>query len=366
MKTTNISLGHDAFTQYGGAERVFEAAVELFPNSPIYTLVVDKTSYSRKLPKNGIIISPLQWLYNFHRKLTHWFWITPFIFWIWRAKKTDLLLTFSSSFVKALRKPKGAIHINYCHTPTRFLWIDPEHAFKEMPSILHPFAKIYFWWMKRWDLHAASRIDVWLANSKEVQQRIKKVYGKDSELLYPFIDTTFWQPTQAKQDYFLIAGRLQYSKGLETVISLFNEIELPLHVIGTGRYENELKTIAKNNVKFLGKVTDEQLRDEYSGARGFIYPQFEDFGLMPLEAAACGTASIGLAKGGSLETIIPDKTGELLEVVNKQTLSETLKSWNMEKYTQSNLIDHAHRFSKQIFKEKLKNIVEAYGDVRKL
>jgi glycosyltransferase involved in cell wall biosynthesis len=220
---------------------------------------------------------------------------------------------------------------------------------------------LYFTWLKRWDLNVVKNIDFFIANSLEVQKRIKQVYGRDSELLYPFIDVNFWQPTRAKQNYFLVAGRLQYAKGLETVIEVFNDLHLPLHVVGSGRFESNLRSIAKPNVHFLGRLSDEGLRDEYSGALGFIYPQFEDFGMMPLEAASCGTATIGLAKGGSLETIIPSETGELLTLVIKQTLTEAIQKWDVSKYKRETLQNHAAKFSKQIFQDGLLALMEKYG-----
>ena len=353
-----IILAHDSFTQYGGAERVFEAIHELFPESDVYTLV-NAQSMDSHVKGWKLYSSPLQGIYNIYSHFTHLFALVPVVLKFWKTKPAKILMTSSSSFIKGLRKPQGSIHINYCHTPTRFLWIDPEHAFKEIPIFLHPFAKIYFAWMKKWDLRAANDVDFFIANSKEVQMRIKDVYNRDSEIIYPFVNTEFWKSTREKQDYFLIAGRLQYAKGLEIVIEVFNELGWPLHVVGTGRFEDELKNLAKENVKFLGKISDGELQDQYSGARGFIYPQFEDFGIMPLEAAACGTPTIGLAKGGSLETIIPGETGELLEVINNQTLKAALQNWDENNYSSEYLESHARRFSKEQFQHKLLAFVES-------
>lgn len=362
IESSEIILAHDSFTQFGGAERVFEAAQELFPQSDVYTLVVD-SSQSTRVKGWKIITSPLQAAYNIYPHFQHLFGVIPMVMKFWKPKASKVLLSFSSSFIKALKKNPDQIHINYCHTPTRFLWIDPEHAYKEIPKILLPIAKLYFSWMKNWDLRAAKRVDFFIANSKEVQARIKTIYNKDSEIIYPFVDINFWKPTIEKKDYFLIAGRLQYAKGLDLVIRVFNDLGWPLHVVGTGRYEQELKKMAKSNITFLGKTSDEVLRDEYSGALGFIYPQFEDFGAMPLEAAACGTPTIGLAKGGSLETIIPGKTGELLNVMDEVNLKQALEKWNIGNYLQENLLNHASKFSKEIFQEKLLNFVKLKGKI---
>ena len=367
MKTTNIILAHDSFTQYGGAERVFEGAAAMWPDSKIYTLAYD-SNFRSSIDERRFKISQLQFFYDLHSKLTHWFWLIPIVLKFWNPKPAaesgaGVLLSFSSSFIKALRKPKDFVHINYCHTPTRFLWIDPEHAFKELPSALHSIVRLYFSWMKKWDLRMSEGVDYFIANSFEVQKRIKACYGRDSEIIYPFIDLNFWSPDPGsrKRDYFLIAGRLQYAKGLDTVIRAFNSLGFELHVVGSGRYERDLKNMADSNIKFLGRISDEELREEYRGARGYIYPQLEDFGLMPLEAAACGTATLGLAQGGSLETVIPGVTGELLPVITVESISDAVRDWDESKYETEKMRDHAAKFGKELFVEKLTKFVETHG-----
>lgn len=352
-----VILAHDSYTQYGGAERVMSALHELYPQSPVLTLVVDE-KMKPYLPGWEIVTSPLQKIYNFYPHFQHLFPLIPIAlrFFNWK-EPADILLSSSSSFIKALIKPRTAIHINYCHTPTRFLWVDPNHAYKEIPFFLRWLARIYMTWLKGWDLRKAKQVDYFIANSSEVQKRIKKYYGRDSEVITPFIESNFWKPTRSKGDYFLVAGRLQYAKGIEHVIEVCNTLNLPLHIVGTGRYEEHLKSIAKSNVTFLGRVSDEQLRDEFSGARGFVYPQLEDFGIMPLEAAACGTATLGLGQGGSLETIVPGQTGELMNELSTAEIQKFLTSWDETKYSQEQLINHAKSFDKAIFQQKVQDFI---------
>lgn len=351
-----VILAHDSYTQYGGAERVFEAIHELYRASTVYTLVVDDRM-RQHLVGWHVETSPLQKIYKIYPRLQHLFPLIPIALKLMKTEKADVLISSSSSYMRGLRKPENGLHINYCHTPFRLLWIDPEHALGEIPKFLHPMAKLYWKWLRRWDYRKAQQVDYFIANSKEVQKRIKQYYNKDSEIICPFVDVNFWKPTREKQDYFLIAGRLQRAKGLETVIQAFNDSGKTLHVVGTGRYEAQLRAMAKSNIVFLGRLSDEGLRDEYSGARGFIYPQFEDFGLMPLEAAACGTASLGLAKGGSLETIKPGTTGELFGEVTSQALNSALATWDESKYSQDNLVSHASQFSKEQFLQKFKSFL---------
>lgn len=351
-----VALAHDSFTQMGGAERIAAALHEMYPNSPVHTLVVDHKLRSQL---SGWDLRPtfLQKIYNWYPHFQHLFPLIPIVLAWTRPIAAEILLSSSSSYTKGFKKGARTTHINYCHTPTRFLWVDPGHAYSEINSLLRPLAALYFQALRRWDYRAAQKVDHFIANSKEVQARIKKYYGRDSEIIYPFIDVDFWQPTQAKSDYFLIAGRLQRAKNLEVVIKVFNDLQLPLHVVGTGRYEAYLRSIAGPTIKFLGRLDDTGLRQEYSGARAFIYPQLEDFGVMPLEAAACGTATIGLAAGGSLETVIPGVTGELLAEITAATLRAAVLNWQEHKYQGDKLQQHATLFSKAVFQQKIKDFL---------
>jgi len=347
-----IALAHDSFTQMGGAERVAAALHELFPESVVYTTVVDERLRSG-LKGWRIHTSLMQGLYSFYPHFQRLFPFIPIAFALAAPVEADVLISSSSSYAKGLKLRPQTTHISYCHTPTRFLWLDASHAEQEIHPVLRPLARAYFRWLRRWDLKHARRVNYFIANSLEVQKRIKNCYSKDSTIIHPFVDTVFWQATRPKQDYFLIAGRLQRAKNHDIVVKVFNKNGLPLHVVGSGRYEKYLRSIAGPNVKFLGRLDDAGLRDEYSGARGFIYPQLEDFGMMPLEAAACGTATIALARGGSLETVIPDVTGKLIDPMDKFALSQAVAEWNPAAYDTNQLRAQAQRFSKEQFKSKI-------------
>ena len=347
-----IAIVHDSFTQLGGAERVVEVLHEMFPNASVYALVLNKKLES-KYAGWHVKTTWLQKFYDIIPKLQYWFFLIPYAVSCINIHDADIILSSSSGFVKNIKVPQGSVHINYCHTPARFLWIDKEYVDQEVPSLLRPLVKIFLQWMKRWDLEGSRRVNYFIANSKEVQKRILHIYGRKSSIIYPSIDANFWRSTKTKGDYFLVAGRLQPHKKIEWIIEAFNALGLPLHVAGTGRQENYLKSIAKANISFLGRVSDEHLRDEYSGAKAFIYPQVEDFGLMPLEAAACGTATLAYAKGGSLETVKPGITGELFFDYNLNAIKELIINWEPKKYSVANLTDHAKRFNRESFESKV-------------
>jgi glycosyltransferase involved in cell wall biosynthesis len=353
-----IALAHDSFTQLGGAERVIEELHRLFPDAPVYTLVLDK-KLAGHYKGWDIRTSWLQPFYNLLPKLQYWLPFIPSAVSSLDFKDFDAVISNSSSFIKNIRTPKNCVHISYCHTPTRFLWVNQDYVNQEVPGILRPLVKVLLSRMRKWDYESAQRPNYFFANSKEVQKRIKRHYNRDSEVLYPFIDTQFWHPTRPKQDYFLLAGRLQAHKHNDLVVEIFSELGIPLHVAGTGRQEAYLKDIAGKNISFLGRITDEQLRDEYSGALGYVYPQLEDFGLMPLEAASCGTATIALAQGGSLETVIPAKTGELFADYDKEKIKKIILDWKPGEYPADVLRKHAETFGKENFKQKLYGIVKS-------
>lgn len=366
-----IAIVHDSFTQMGGAERVVDVLHEMYPQAPVFTLVFDP-KFKEKYKGWDIRTSPIQTLYLALGKLQY---LLPWIPWAvdqLNFEGFDVVISSSSGFVKNVRVPKTTTHICYCHTPPRFLWIDKNYVKQEVPFLLRPFVNYLLKKMRKWDLAGSKRVTHFIANSVEVSKRILYVYQRNSAVVYPGVDVNFWHKSVEKSNYFLIAGRLQPHKNNELIIEIFNELNLPLHVVGTGRQEEYLKSIAKPNITFLGAVDDVKLRDEYSGALGFIYPQVEDFGLMPLEAAACGTGTIACAKGGALETVLSGVTGELFgnvaqglallpeqatSLVYKDQIKKIILNWKVENYTAGKLRTQAEKFSKEAFKKPLENIV---------
>lgn len=351
-----IAIVHDSFTQMGGAERVIGVLHEVFPTAPVYTLVLDKR-YQNQYKGWDLRATWLQYFYNLVPKLQYWLFLIPLAVSSIEIRDADIVISSSSGFVKNIRKPEKCIHINYCHTPTRFLWIDQDYVKQEVPLFLRPCVRLFLNWMRKWDYKGAQRVTYFIANSKEVQKRVANMYHRTSTVVQAGIDTDFWRPARVKQDYFLVAGRLQAHKKIDWVIEIFNGLNLPLHVVGTGRQKWYLKSIARSNIKFLGHISDERLRDEYSGAKAFIYPQVEDFGLMPLEAAACGTATLALAKAGSLETVIPGLTGQFFMEDDIQKFKQIVLNWRWQEYQLKNLRAHAEKFSTADFKKQIADII---------
>jgi glycosyltransferase involved in cell wall biosynthesis len=328
---------------------------QIFPSAEVYTLVVD-SAWQSKYQTWQIHTSWLQWFYNRLPKLQYWLVLIP---WAINSLKinAEIIISSSSSFAKNLRPGPGATHICFCHTPARFLWEERESYVKqEVPVFLRPVVNLFLTLMKRWDLNGTKRVKYFIANSREVQKRIFNTYHRPAEVVYPCVDTNFWQPTQAKQNNFFMAGRLQEHKNFFEIIQIFNKLGLPLRIAGTGRQEEYLKSIAKPNIQFLGRIDDEALRDEYSRAIAFIYPQKEDFGLMPIEAACCGTPTIARSTAGSLETVKDQLTGMYFsgDFLELETL---LTNWDIAHFKQTELINWGQQFNFEKFKQQILNIV---------
>ncbi len=353
-----IVLVHDSLIQFGGAERVFGSLLELFPSAPVYTLVADTKIKEKLLGDRAINTSYLQNLYSLGVPFKYLLPLIPpacgsFVF-----PEGSIIISSSSLFLKGIIKPKGSCHIQYIHTPPRFLWTDKEYVAEEASLLLRPFLKLYLNRLRKWDKSISSWVDLYISNSKEVQKRVKEFYGRDSEVIYPFVDTKFWKPTRLKEDYFLMGGRLRKHKKYKEVLDSIKGINIKIKLIGAGNLSDISSEPSGNNVEFLGPVSDAELRDLYSAAKGFIYPPIEDAGIMPLEAAACGTATLAIRKAGSLETIVEGKTGEFFDDYNSVQIKERLLNWESSKYSSDFLVSHAEKFSKDIFEQRILNVIE--------
>jgi glycosyltransferase involved in cell wall biosynthesis len=264
--------------------------------------------------------------------------------------------------VKKKRRLKSALHICYCLAPTRYVWTFDEYMRREKlsstaRSILKPIVSV----LRHWDYAAAQRVDHFIAISHEIQDRIKTYYNRDSIVIHPPVDLRRYQPQQNPGDYFLIVSRLIPYKRIDLAIDAFNQLGLPLVIAGDGRDRARLETLAKPNVQFLGRVPEADLPDLMARSRAFVFPGYEDFGIAPVEAQACGRPVIAFGAGGALDTVIDERTGVLFNEQSVDTLIQAVKRFNVMKFDPQAIRLHAEQFSSIVFKEKLgKFIVEKY------
>jgi len=356
-----IAIVHDYLNQAGGAERVVECLHEVFPSSPIFTSIYDMSRMPDTFKTMDIRTSFMQHLPFVMKHFKKYLPLYPFAFESFDLSDYDLVLSSSSAWGKGIRKKKGTIHICYCYSPMRFVWMYEDYMEKEeygmlMRAILPPILR----WLKKWDLKTSKDVDHFIAISKTTQKRIKLFYGRDSEVIYPPVDTSFFKPYNNKiNDNFLVVSRLNPYKHIDLAIEAFNELGLPLYVIGSGPDEKRLKKLAKDNIKFLGKLPDTEIVKHYSQCRAFILPGEEDFGLTPVEAQACGRPVIAYRAGGAIETIIEGETGVFFDKQEKASLIDAVNRFKGMSFAPAKIRENALRFDKNVFKRKIREFIDA-------
>ena len=209
-----------------------------------------------------------------------------------------------------------------------------------------------------WDVAASSRVDYFIGISKAVVKRIEKFYRREAALIYPPVDVSRFQPSAKLEDYFLLVSRLIPYKRVDIVVHAFNALGLPLVVIGDGRDRPVLEALADGNIKFLGRVSDDELRDRVACCRAFIFPGEEDFGIAPLEAQAAGRPVIALAAGGALETVLDGKTGKFFYSQTPEALAEAVRGFDQTNFDIKAIVEHAKAFGTDLFKEQLQRYIE--------
>jgi len=362
-----VALVYDRVNRIGGAERVLEALHEIFPEAPLYTAVYNPqiAPWAKKFKVIPSFLQKIPLAKSWHEVFPY---LMPIAFESFSLEEYDVVISITSEAAKGILTKPQTLHLCYCLTPTRYLWSGYEDYFRS--PIFRFLSSPLVAYLRRWDKIAAQRPDTYLAISENVKKRIKKFYDRDSEIIYPPVNLKKWtvDSRQKTENYFLVVSRLVSYKRVDLVIEAFNELGLPLKIIGTGTQMRNLKRKAKKNIEFLGQLTDKELLGYYQRCRAVIFPQEEDFGLVPLEAQACGRPVIAYKGGGALETIVdPTKakhldgqgpTGEFFSPQTSKTLIKVVKNFKPEKYSAKDCRQQAEKFGKEIFKKKFEEFVE--------
>lgn len=348
-----IAIVYDRVNKFGGAERVLCALRESISDQ-LYTLVYERKNakWADKFVVKASIFNRVPFFRTRHELLAP---VAAIGFESFDFAEYDLVISITSSDAKAIITRPGTVHICYCLTPPRYLW-GMEDFYKKRPGfgIFSNLARGVFAglinYMKESDTIYSSRPDAYIAISKEVQKRIKKIYHRDSQVVYPPVDYDFFSRAQRqKQDYYLVVSRLVPYKKVSLVIKAFNDLGLKLVIVGGGSERKRLEKMSKKNICFAGEVSDDKLRDYYAGAKALIFPQLEDFGITPLEAQATGTPVIAYGKGGALETIIEEKTGVFFDTQSSGAIMKAVKKFETLSFNEFDCKDNAKRFDNKYF-----------------
>ncbi|MBM3284065.1 glycosyltransferase family 4 protein [Candidatus Gottesmanbacteria bacterium] len=367
-----VALIHDYIKEYGGAERVLEALHEIWPEAPVFTTVYlpkflgphrerfkdwdIRVSWVQKLPLAQKLISPIRIL-------------TPWIFDNLDFSGFDLVIASATGayFPNLIVRKPYTLHICYCHTPPRYLYGYPTARNWQKHAAAKAAGTVVNHWLRQVDFISYQRPDYIVANSHEVKRRVEKFYRREATVIYPPVEIKSKVKSQKSkvqvksERYFLAGGRLARAKRIDLAIEACNRLKLPLKVFGRGfaDWEKDLKQIAGPTVEFLGEVDDNRLLRLYQGAKALIYPsEQEDFGILPVEAMACGVPVIALNQGGVKETVINGKTGILVDEATVENLTRAIKELNKLAIKSQDCIKQAKKFSKERFKKEIKNFIE--------
>lgn len=355
-----VALVYDRVNKIGGAERVLESLHQIWPKAPLYTAVYNPQTapWAKKFKVIPSFLNRFPLARTKHETFPY---LMPLAFESFSFEKYDLVISITSEAAKGIITKPKTFHLCYCLTPTRYLWSGYQDYFQN--KTFRFLTKPIISYLRYWDRIASQRPDVYLAISENVKKRIKEYYHQNSKVIYPPVDMQKWNlPTknegEKKEDYFLVVSRLVKYKKVDLVIKVFNKLGLPLKIVGTGNQERKLKRLAQKNIEFLGQLTDKQLLGYYQKSRAVIFPQEEDFGLVPLEAQACGRPVIAYRKGGTLETVIEGKTGLFFGSQVQRSLAEAVKKFALVKFSPQVCRQNAEGFNQEKFKREIVKFIE--------
>jgi len=355
-----VALVHDWLNQLGGAENVLEELVSLFPGAPVYTSMYAADAMPDAYRRWDIRTTFMQRLPGVARHHQKYLPLYPLAFERTDLSDYDLVLSNKSGFCHGVRTASHdhkAVHVCYCLTPTRFLWLFDQYREREqLNAVASALLRPVLTRLRRWDYAAAQRVDHFIAISSEIQRRIRDIYHRESVIIHPPVDTDYFRPAQqpAVGDYYLIVGRLIPYKRIDLAVQAFAHLpQEKLIVVGDGRDRAALAAQAPANVTFTGRLSREQVRELLQGCKAFLFPGLEDFGIAPVEALSAGRPVIAFAGGGALDTVAPGVTGELFPEQTVASLLAVLTGFDAYAYSPVACRAQAERFSTVAFRAKL-------------
>jgi glycosyltransferase involved in cell wall biosynthesis len=342
---------------WSGSEQVATRIAEILDIDDVFTYAAIPELADRAFPRRNVTTSRLGRT-SFARN--HWPWLLPVMARWWRSldlDRYDAVVTGSHSTVNSIRVREGALHVSYCSTPMRYAWTWRTEIGR-VPAPLRRAWPTIAAQLRRADRRRAQNVDLFLANSRHVAERIRHFYDRPSIVVYPPVNTEFFTPgSQEKEDYFLVAGRLVAYKQTEMAIEAAARAGVRLVVAGSGPELLRLRSLAGSNVEFRVGPSDEELRDLYRRARALVFPGVEDFGMVMVEAQACGTPVVARAEGGAREAVRDGETGLLYSTPTVEGLASALLACAKASHDVAALRRHADRFSAQTFDEAIRDVV---------
>lgn len=360
-----VALVQDWFVVNGGAEKVVKEILELYPQADVFSLVDFLNDADRQdiLKGKSTTTSYLQHFPFAKKHFRNYLPLFPHAIESLDFSGYDLIISSSYSVAKGIRKEKNQIHICYCHSPVRYAWDLKSEYLSGISWPAKQLSRPVLAYIRRWDLRTTSRVDHFIANSKNVSERIKRIYNRDSVVVYPPVDTISFAPVENKDDFYFTTLRVVPYKKLNIIIETFNQLpDKKLVVAGDGPALDKIKQHAASNICFTGFVKKSELINYMQKAKAFILAADEDFGITSLEAQSCCTPVIAYRKGGYLETVIEGKTGIFFEEQSVGSLKKTIINFENSNYTflKEDFLTNVAAFSIDKFRSSFKNYINQY------
>jgi glycosyltransferase involved in cell wall biosynthesis len=356
MKTVLI---HDWLVSLGGAEKVLDAIFSIYPSS-IYTLVKQEECFRKASFADAEIITSfiqkLPFALRNHRNYLPFF---PSAIESFDVSDFDVILSSSHAVAKGIRVREGQFHVCYCHTPMRYAWDLQDEYMSHLSGIKERLAKWTLSYLRKWDVGNLDTVHHFVANSHYIAERIKRIYGREAEVIYPPVQTELFECQPVKEDFYLTMSRLVPYKRIDLIVEAFSKMPSKrLYVIGDGPEMEKIKKLAGENIELLGFQSDDIVRNYLSRARAFIFAAEEDFGIAPVEAQAAGTPVIAYGKGGVLETVLENQTGIFFKEQTVSNIIQAVGQFEQMKFDPWRIRLNAERFNESRFKKEFKQFVE--------
>jgi glycosyltransferase involved in cell wall biosynthesis len=360
------AIVHEWLVNYAGSERCVESFTNIWQDAPIFTLVDFLSEDERRIilkgkKANTSFIQKLPFARTQHRKYLPLF---PLAIEQFDLNAYDLVLSSSHAVAKGVLTNSHQLHICYCYTPMRYAW-DLYHIYLKEAGLLSGIsgltAKMILHKLRAWDIISSNRVDHFIAISNHISKRIKKTYNRDSVVIYPPVDVHLFESQSDKEDFYLTASRMVSYKRIDIIVDAFSAMpDKKLVVIGDGPEMKKIKSKAGKNVEILGYQAFASLKSYMQKAKAFIFAAEEDFGIIAVEAMACGTPVIALNKGGASETVSDNNTGILFDHQSPQSVKEAVLKFDsiQDKFDPSIIRAHSLQFSRNIFEEKIKQFID--------
>jgi glycosyltransferase involved in cell wall biosynthesis len=354
-KTT---LVYDWLVTIGGGEKTLESIYECFP-APIHTLVYDRSAMANtafaKAEVRPSFLQKIPFSTSCYRYLLSLF---PSAIEQFNLNKYELILSTSHAVAKGVLSHAEQLHLCYCLSPMRYAWDLTHHYLQDLGPLQKTLARLALHRLRNWDIASLNRVDHFAAISHYIARRIKKIYGRDSEVIYPPVDTDRIPFQESKESFYLTVSRLVPYKKIDLLVEAFSQIpDKKLVVIGDGPEMKKIKQKAGKNIEILGHQSDNVVREHLKKAKGFLFAAEEDFGIAVVEAQAAGTPVIAYGQGAALETVVAGETGLFFDAQTVPSLLKTVHQFEQRAFNPHSIRRHAEQFSKHRFQKEFQDFV---------